>query len=165
MVKETATRRRPTGQELYVASMDQQDLETRRAAVGKRVVHAKNIPFEQDQQGIRRTDCHPDLTENAIDFFHVFTHKINTHSGRHIHQGGLTIFVVQGKGYSMVDGKRYNWEAGDLIQLPIKKGGVDHQHFNLDGKPSIWLAIIPHTLQRFVGRKLTQTEFSPTWKH
>lgn len=164
MVKETATRRRPSSQELYLSSMNLQNLETATAAKGKRVVRARDIPFEQDQQGIRRTYVHHDLTENAITHFHVFAHEIHTRSGRHTHQGGLTIFVIKGKGYSMVDGVRHDWEAGDLIMLPIKKGGVDHQHFNLDSKPSVWLAIIPQPLQRFVGRQLTQKENSPTWQ-
>ena len=164
-VKETATKKRPSEQELYVSVMKQQKADIQRAIKGKRVVKAKEHPFQQDQQGIRRTYVHIDLTENCLNYLHMFAHKIGTRSGRHVHQGGLTIFVVKGKGYSMVDGVRHDWEAGDLVMLPIKKGGVDHQHFNLSKEPSVWLAISPHILHKFVGQKLSQKETSPTWQN
>ena len=43
-------------------------------------------------------------------------------SGKHRHQGGLVIYVLEGKGYSIVDGERKDWEKGDLVLLPMKPG-------------------------------------------
>lgn len=131
---------------------------------GRRVIKGKAIPWQQDRQGIRRTYTHRLIKDLAMDTMTMFTHEIRTHSGRHVHQGGLAIFVLEGKGYSVVDGVRHDWQAGDLIMLPIKGGGVEHQHFNLDKAPSRWLALIPHPLQHFVGQMLEQKEDSPTWK-
>src|SRR5690242_9499378 len=69
-------------------------------------------------------------TGSALNQWLVFQHDIHTHSGKHRHQGGLAIFVLEGEGYTEVDGVRIDWEAGDLILLPIKPDGCEHQHFN-----------------------------------
>jgi gentisate 1,2-dioxygenase len=95
----------------------------------------------------------------------MFVHEIRTHSGRHTHQGGLALFVLQGKGYTTVDGVPHEWEEGDLILLPIKPGGVEHQHFNTDpSRPSRWLALAPWNLMECMGRKVEQKATHPDWK-
>lgn len=164
MAKETAKRTRPSEQELYVVNMQDQTAEAERATKGRRLIKGKEIPFGQNMHAFVRTYSHPHMMDLTLNHFYLFTHKITTHAGRHIHQGGLTIFILKGRGYSMVEGVRHDWQAGDLLMLPIKRGGVDHQHFNLDSEPSVWLAMIPQSLQRFVGRRLTQKETSPGWK-
>ncbi len=91
-----------------------------------------------------------------------FLHDIRTHSGKHVHQGGLVIFVVEGKGYSIIDGERVDWEEGDLILLPVKPGGVEHQHFNAQpGKPCKWLASIHLPIWDWVASEMTQREVAP----
>ena len=94
----------------------------------------------------------------------VFMHEILTHSGRHRHQGGLALFIVDGKGYTVVDGVRYDWEKGDLVILPVQPRGCVHQHFNLnpDG-PSHFLALIPDFLRWQVRSKRQQLELHPDW--
>jgi mannose-6-phosphate isomerase-like protein (cupin superfamily) len=79
--------------------------------------------------------------DTPLHDWRVFVHDIKTHSGKHRHQGGFVIYVIEGKGYSVVDGERVDWGPGDLLLLPIKPGGVEHQHFNLEeGKPCRWIA-------------------------
>jgi len=92
-------------------------------------------------------------------------HDIKTRSGKHRHQGGLVIYVLEGKGYSVVDGERWDCEQGDLVLLPMKPEGVEHQHFNLDPqKPAIWCAFINITIQEYLASDLQQTENSPDFK-
>ncbi len=50
------------------------------------------------------------------------------HTETHKH-GWVTVFVLSGKGYSIVDGERYDWQSGDMINVPA---GAWHQHFNTD---------------------------------
>src|SRR5919205_62851 len=84
--------------------------------------------------------AHP---ETPLQHWRVFIHDIRTRSGKHRHQGGLVIYVLEGEGYSVVDGERHEWEAGDLLLLPLKPGGVEHQHFNANpGTPCTWVAFI-----------------------
>src|ERR1700681_1754412 len=95
----------------------------------------------------------------------VFIHDIRTKSGKHRHQGGLVIYVLEGKGYSIVDGEKKDWEKGDLVLLPMKPEGVEHQHFNLDpAEPAIWVAFIHIPIQEFLASDLQQTENSPDLK-
>ena len=95
----------------------------------------------------------------------VFTHEIRTKSGRHRHQGGLVIYVLEGKGYSIVEGERMDWEKGDLVLLPLSSNEVEHQHFNLDPeKPALWAAFIHIPIQEHLASDLQQVENSPEFK-
>jgi gentisate 1,2-dioxygenase len=95
----------------------------------------------------------------------VFTHEIRTKSGKHRHQGGLLIYVLEGRGYSVVEGERMDWEKGDLVLLPLNPNEVEHQHFNLDPeKPSLWAAFIHLPTQEYLASDLQQMENSPEFK-
>jgi hypothetical protein len=40
----------------------------------------------------------------------------------------------------MIDGIRYDWEKGDVILIPLKPQGSEHQHFN--GDVANWAKLI-----------------------
>ena len=147
----------------YEANMSQIKERNKRMAQGRKVVKGNTLPWEQGRQGLVRWYLNDLITDTANDKWTMFVHEIRVHSGKHVHQGGLTIFVLKGKGYTTVDDVRFDWSAGDLICLPIKKGGVVHQHFNLDGKPSRWLALINNRIIEFAGRFIEQKVESPDW--
>ena len=108
---------------------------------GKRVVKFTELVWEQNKQAIIKRYSDPLRQQDvAAPFWLAFIHHIKKHSGKHTHQGGLPIYVLEGKGYSVVDGVRYNWKKGDLLLLPIKPGGVEHQHFNENpDEPARWI--------------------------
>ncbi len=133
------------------------------AKQGKKLIKAKDVPFEVNRQGIVRYYSAPGFAHLTNDDWRLFCHEIRQHSGQHRHQGGIYLFVMQGKGYSTVDGRRYDWSAGDLICLPIKKDGVVHQHFNLDGKPSRWVAF-RNDHCNWIGHFIEQKEAFSMWK-
>lgn len=136
----------------------------KRVAKSRRVIKGKKIAWEQSRHGLIRWYLADQIKDTALDTMRIFVNKIRVHGGRHVHTGGANIFVLKGKGYSMVDGVRYDWSKGDLIMLPIKRGGVDHQHFNLDEKPSIWVALISRHFVDALGRFIEQRETHPDWK-
>lgn len=139
-------------------------LQTETSRNGKKLIKGKTIPFLLSRQAIHRVysrDWTKGLTNNN---WNIFIHEVRTQSGKHTHQGGLTLFVLKGKGYTVVDGKRFDWKEGDLICLPVKGGGVEHQHFNADNKPSRWLAFINNVYHRIMGRQYNQQEANPYWK-
>jgi quercetin dioxygenase-like cupin family protein len=132
---------------------------------GPVVIRSEDREMFQARQGKLRFYMDPvTYKETPLQQWRVFIHTITTKSGRHRHQGGLLIFVVEGKGYSIVDGERWEWEKGDLVLLPMKPGGVEHQHFNLDDKPSVWAAFINTPMQEHLASDLQQTEVSPDFK-
>ena len=46
----------------------------------------------------------------------------------HKHQEAI-VWIRTGRGYSIIEGDRYDWEAGDCMHI---QPGVWHQHFNTD---------------------------------
>jgi quercetin dioxygenase-like cupin family protein len=120
---------------------------------------------ELSRQGFLRYYLGHEIKDTPLQDWVVFTHEVRTKSGKHRHQGGLVIYVIEGKGYSVVDGERINWEKGDLLLLPMRPGGVEHQHFNVDpDKPSLWMAFIHLPLRDYVASEMTQTEQSPDFQ-
>ena len=57
-------------------------------------------------------------------------HEIGAHttSTIHRHSWDAQLFIVEGSGWSEIDGKRYDWKAGDAVQIPPKM--TRHEHFN-----------------------------------
>ena len=137
----------------------------RRAETGIVVIRGKEIPWWQNRQGrVRYFLLPPYKTDTALQTMAVFERIIYRHSGMHRHQGGLAIYVLDGEGYSTLDGERVDWATGDLLLLPIKPGGVAHQHFNHDpDRPARWLAFIPMAFQEYLGSELVQLKVSPDW--
>jgi len=114
-----------------------------RSMTGKILVKFDERDWEMSQMGKLKWLFHADFYDDtALNEWWVFTHDIKVHTGSHRHQGGLIIYVLQGSGYTVVDGVKEEWEEGDLLLLPIKPGGVEHQHFNSNpGEPCMWIAL------------------------
>jgi len=74
------------------------------------------------------------------------------------------IFILEGKGHTIIDGVRHDWEAGDLMLLKMTPGGVEHQHFNDDPeRPAKWMALIYWPFFDVGGSEITQLENSPLY--
>lgn len=101
--------------------------------------------------------------DTATQDWRVFIHAIKAVSGRHTHQGGLGLFVLEGRGATTYDGVRHEWEKGDLIVLPIKPGGIDHQHFDLSGDAR-WLAIAYMPVMNAIGMEWKLTQERQGWE-
>lgn len=61
------------------------------------------------------------------------------HSGCHRHMCEACIYILSGKGYTMIDDKtKVEWEQGDAMFIPVMAW---HQHFNGDpDRPARYLA-------------------------
>ncbi|MEA2657442.1 MAG: hypothetical protein QOF64_20, partial [Candidatus Binatota bacterium] len=66
-------------------------------------------------------------------------------SGKQLHQGGRFHYVLEGKGSTVIDGVRHDWEENEIILLPLSSHGVVHQHYNSDpSKPARLLVSEPN---------------------
>lgn len=141
-----------------------------RAQKGQVVIHGKDVPWTQNRQARDKMYMAPSRStgepvETALDDWRVFVQDIRMHSGKHRHQGGLVIYILEGDGYSLVDGERHDWEAGDLLLLPLKPGGVEHQHFNLhDDRPAKWIAFIYFQIREWTASAIQQVENHPDFR-
>jgi quercetin dioxygenase-like cupin family protein len=134
-----------------------------RQNTGQVVVKPSDREFFLTRQGRLMYHLNPEIHKNTpLQDWRVFSHDLKTQSGKHRHQGGLVIYVITGKGYSVVDGERVDWQAGDLLLLPIKPGGVEHQHFNRDeDKPVKWIAFIHTAIYEWGASEMVQLEQHP----
>ncbi|MEE8473461.1 MAG: cupin domain-containing protein [Dehalococcoidia bacterium] len=139
---------------------------TRLKAGGKVVIKEGEAPWEQTRQGFIKQYLHPkNWDQVGAPYWLMFLHHIPKQGGQHRHQGGLGLFVLEGRGYSVVDGTRFDWEEGDLIILPVKPEGCVHQHFNLDPeKPASWLALIFTPFWEAIGNEMEQKAFAPYYE-
>jgi hypothetical protein len=129
---------------LYDTEMALYAEKRRRADEGRVLIKAADQPWETNRQGRLRYYLHEAFDDTAVDEWKLFSHSVHTPSGKHRHQGGLAIYVKKGRGWTVVNGERFDWKAGDLVLLPVTPGGCEHQHFKdpeFDGETE-WVAFI-----------------------
>lgn len=135
-----------------------------RALDGRVVIKSKDQPWFQNRQARTKYYLHLTIEDTALQGWRMFVVDVRTHTGKHRHQGGLCIYVIEGKGWTVVDGVRHDWEAGDLLLLPVKPEGCEHQHFNAEpGSSAKWLAMIYWNFFEATGNIMEQKEISPDW--
>lgn len=142
--------------------------ELKRAATGRIVIRARDRLWDLNKQAKTKrylSPLEPELQDTATREWEIFSQLIPDRSGKHRHQGGLVIFVLDGSGHTIVDGIRHDWEAGDLMLLPLVPGGVEHQHFNHDpDRPALWIALMYWPFFTQAGSETTQLDTSPLYE-
>jgi hypothetical protein len=148
---------------LYEHTLDELD----RAAHGQIVIKAKDRPWDMHRQANSKrylSPLEPELKHTATQQWEVFLQVFPERSGKHRHQGGLVIYILEGEGHTIIDGVRHDWKAGDLTMLPLTPGGVEHQHFNHNPeKPAKWIAFVYWPYKYYAGSQTTQIENSPLY--
>jgi len=107
------------------------------------VVRESELPLEVSRQGLMRWYLHPEIKDTAISSYIFFQQEIppGSRSGRLKFQGNQVMLILEGKGYTTIDGVKYPWKAGDLVSLPLRIDGIVVQHFNTDPeKPAKFIA-------------------------
>ncbi len=107
-----------------------------------KVIRGKGLPLEVNRMGLHRWYLHPALENAAMRTILLWIQEIPPmgKSGKQKTSGGRLHYVLQGRGYTVVDGVKHEWEQGDLIMIPMKPKGAIHQHFNADDKLTARLA-------------------------
>jgi gentisate 1,2-dioxygenase len=117
----------------------------RKSAV--QVVRLSELPLESNEQGLMRWYLHPAITDTVLSTLSIYRQEIppGSRSGRLKFQGGQILFIVEGRGHTMLDGVKHAWEAGDVVNLPCKRDGIVVQHFNDDAQQTaIFMAVEPN---------------------
>lgn len=131
-------RQRQSGRGDYFAKLKEQRLK------GKIIIRGDELAWEQNAHSRAKFyTSWANWEQVAAPGWQSFIHDIRIHSGRHRHQGGTPLFVLEGEGYTEVNNRIFPWKAGDLVILPVQAGGCAHQHFNQsDSGSSKWVALI-----------------------
>ena len=95
----------------------------------RRVIKGNDLKWKAGPQNWGKTliDPHNNLTQ-SLHIHYVDLSPLGK-SQRHGHQNEALLYVLEGRGYEIHDGIRYDWNAGDLVLI---HGGCVHQHFNAD---------------------------------
>ncbi len=106
------------------------------------LVRGANLPWEINRLGKMQWYLHPSLTDVVCRTVMFYRQEIppGSKSGRLKCGGSVVYYVLKGKGYTIVDGIKHQWKAGDVINLPIKEEGIVFQHFNSDSNELVLLA-------------------------
>ena len=117
------------------------------------LIRGEEIPWETNRQGRMQWFLHPAIEDTAIRSMMFFRQEIapRSRSGAQRTPGGSVIYVIQGRGYTLLDGVRHNWEAEDVINIPIRSDGVTMQHFNSDSEETVILVCADLNLADVVG--------------
>lgn len=99
---------------------------------GLQLVRESELPLEVNRQGLMRWYMHPLIRDTVVSTMLFFEQEIppGSRSGRLKFQGGQVIMITEGSGYTMLNGVKHSWEAGDVLNLPIPPDGIIVQHFN-----------------------------------
>ena len=141
--------------------------ERRKTAV--QVVRLSELPLENNEQGLMRWYLHPAIRDTVLSTLSIYRQEIppGSRSGRLKFQGGQILFIVEGRGHTMLDGVKHAWGAGDVVSLPCKRDGIVVQHFNDGDTAAVFMAVEPNlfaatSVDRGCG--LHQLEQSPDYK-
>jgi quercetin dioxygenase-like cupin family protein len=63
----------------------------------------------------------------AAAMTNIFEEAPHSGSHKHTHTEAM-LYVLEGRGFSMIDGERYDWEEGDAVHVPPRM--TSHEHFN-----------------------------------
>lgn len=114
------------------------------------VIKGKDLPQEINRQGLMRWYMHPAIKDTILSTHMFFEQEIppGSRSGMLKFQGEQVMYILEGKGYTLIDGVKHNWEAGDVVNLPLRKQGIIVQHFNTDpDKPAKFVAAEPNLFE------------------
>jgi gentisate 1,2-dioxygenase len=90
---------------------------------------------------------HPAITDTVLTTHVFFEQEIppGSRSGRLKFQGEQVMYILEGSGYTLIDGVKHSWKAGDVVNLPLRKHGIVIQHVNEDpNRPAKFVAAEPN---------------------
>ena len=114
-----------------------------------RVRKAKDIKFVDGPQAFSRHYVEPKDGITQTFHLHLEEYGPGGKSQKHGHVNEAAFYILDGNGYEIHDGIRYDWSAGDIA---IVHNNCVHQHFNADAvKPARALVIKTKPMYLFMN--------------
>jgi len=123
-----------------------------------RVQKASKIAFVDGPQAYSRHYVEP--KDSITQTFHLYLEEYGPggRSQKHGHVNEAAFYILDGNGYEIHDGVRYDWSAGDVA---IVHNNCVHQHFNADAeRPARALVIKTKPMYLFMNM-LFQKQVEP----
>jgi hypothetical protein len=126
------------------------DRQREQASGGIQVIKQADLPLETSRQGLMRWYLHPAIKDTVLSVLLFFQQEIppGSRSGRLKFQGGQVMMILEGEGFTLIDGVKHPWRAGDVVNLPLRADGLIVQHFNSSPtEPARFVAAEPNWLE------------------
>jgi len=138
---------------LFDRILEIRDQQREQKKTGRVIVPFKDLPWEENRQGKMKWYMHPDIKNNSLNQFLFWVQEIppGGRTGKQQSQGGQVGFIWRGKGYTLIDGVRHEWEKDDLLNLPVRTNGIVVQHVNTDLKEVARIMFIEPNLAFALG--------------
>ena len=132
--------------------------ELKRLRSQPRVRKARDIKFVDGPQAYSRHYVEPKDGITQTFHMHLEEYGPGGRSQKHGHVNEAAFYILDGEGYEIHDGIRYDWKAGDVA---IVHNNCVHQHFNADPvKPARALVIKTKPMYLFMNM-LFQKQVEP----
>ncbi len=114
-----------------------------------RVRKGSEIKFRDGPQTYSRHYVEPKDGITQTFHLHLEEYGPGARSQKHGHVNEAAFYILDGEGYEVHDGVRYDWKAGDVA---IVHNNCVHQHFNADPvKPARALVLKPKPMLMFMN--------------
>jgi gentisate 1,2-dioxygenase len=123
----------------------------KRARSGPPIIRGRDLVWETSHHGKTAHISEPELLGSNVQTMVMFIEELapGGKNGRHRHFSEALVYILEGRGYSIIDEVRYDWEKGDTLAVPMMAW---HQHFNADSEnPVQFLAATNQPLLRSMG--------------
>ena len=87
------------------------DVQREQRGKGAWLIKGKDLPWEHNRQGKMKWFMHPALEDTCIRSMLFFEQEIppGGKSGLQMTPGGHCMFILEGRGYTLLDGVRHDW--------------------------------------------------------
>ena len=92
-----------------------------------RVVKGRELRFNDGPQAFSRHYVEPVDGMGQTLHIHLEEYSPSGHNQKHGHVNEAAFYILDGDGYEIHDGVRYDWKAGDVA---VVHNNCVHQHFN-----------------------------------
>lgn len=116
---------------------------------GKGIIHLIDPKLGFNMRAIRLWINYQGLGDEAWPGWNLLGHR---------HLIDAVIHILQGRGYSIIDGMRYDWEAGDFLCVPTFAW---HRHVNVGDEPVVYVASTSTPFSMSLGVSIHEDERYP----
>jgi quercetin dioxygenase-like cupin family protein len=128
--------------------------ELKRLRAMPRVRRASDLKFVDGPQAYSRHYVEPKDEITQTFHLHLEEYGPGGKSQKHGHVNEAAFYILDGKGYEVHDGVRYDWKAGDVVIVP---NNCVHQHSNADAeRPARALVIKTKPMYMFMNMLFQQ---------
>jgi gentisate 1,2-dioxygenase len=128
---------------LFDRLIELRDLQRKRLEQATFLIRGAELPWELNAHGRMQWYLHPALAYTAVQTHVFYRQEIapGSRSGVQRHGGDAVFYMLEGEGYTEVDGVKHNWKAGDVMTLPVFDRGVEYRHVNTGTATAQFIAI------------------------